>query len=105
MQEQQDMWYLSAEVTIGGEVRGFSRQIRARMPRHGVMVPAQVETVCREFLADVITGTDVFAYDAVKSGEHTDWPYRFCSYHLQRNGETVIRSVAVRPVKPEVLTA
>lgn len=103
MTRSNDIWYLSAETRIQGELRGFSRQIRAR-PVHGCKVPAPVEKIAQEFLAEVIEGSDVHAYQSVLAGEHYDWPYRYVSYVLTCNGVEVVRSFGVRPIKPEVLT-
>lgn len=97
-----DVWYLSVETSIAGELRGFSRQIRARPVREGI--PRPVHEICESFLAECLEGSDVHTCDAVLAGEAFDYPYRFASYHLQRNGNTVVRSFAFLPVKPCVLT-
>lgn len=98
-----DIWYLSAVTTIGGELRGYSRQIKARPPRNGETVPAQVQTIGQEFLAGVVAQSDVLAYSSVLAGERADFPYRYCQYDLRRNGVTVARSISVRPIRPDVL--
>jgi hypothetical protein len=97
-----DVWYFTVETTIAGELRGFSRQIKAREDRRNP-IPTIVRQTCETFLADCLAGSDVHTYDAVARGERLDWPYRFASYHLTRNGVDVVRSFAVKPVKPDVL--
>jgi hypothetical protein len=98
-----DVWCLSAETHINGERRGFSWKIKARPARNGLSVPPLVQEACAALLSDVIADSDVHTYDAVLAGKRFDHPYRYVSYHLQRNGETVVRSFGVRPVKPEVI--
>lgn len=100
--DKYDIWHLSAETRINGDLRGFSRQIKARPVRNGLTVPPIVREIGEAFLSDVIADSDVHVYDSVLSGKRFDHPYRFVSYHVQRNGETVVRSFSVRPVKPEV---
>jgi hypothetical protein len=97
-----DVWYFVVETTITGEQRGFSRQVKAR-PDRTRTIPAVVENICQQFLADCLTGSDVHDYDAVARGERFDWPYRYARYHLTCNGADVVRSFAVRPVKPDVV--
>jgi hypothetical protein len=97
-----NVWYFAVETTIDGERRGFSRQIRAGEDRTR-KIPKTVENICQTFLSDALAGSDVHTYDAVERGERFDWPYRFASYHLTCNGETVVRSFAGLPVKPCVL--
>ncbi len=98
-----DVWYLEVETVINGARRGFSLQILAREDRTRT-VPAIVQARGEEFLGKVLDGSDVYAYDAVTAGERCDFPYRFGSYRLSRNGEEVIRSFTARPLRPEVMT-
>ena len=96
-----DVWYFEVETVIAGEARGFSLHTRAR-PDRSRTVPTVVSERCEAFLADVVDSSDVRAYDAVARGEAYDWPYRSASYVLSCNGERVVQSFAVRPIKPEV---
>lgn len=96
-----DVWYFEVETSIDGERRRFSRSVHARPPRHGENIPPVVESACREFLSDVVAMSDLHTYDAVRRGERYDWPYRSASYLLSRNATPVVRSFAVKPIKPE----
>jgi hypothetical protein len=102
MAHDHDVWYLACETTIDGERRGFSLSTRARAQYASGDVPDVVDDRAREFLSDVLDMSDVHVYDAVTHGDRCDWPYRYASYRLYRNGERVVSSFAVRPVKPEV---
>jgi hypothetical protein len=96
-----DVWYFTTETMIDGERRGFSLQTRAR-PDRTRKVPTIVDTRCLAFLADVIDGSDLCDYSSVERGERCDWPYRTASYVLTCNGLEVVRSLAIRPIRPEV---
>ncbi len=96
-----NVWNFTVETTIAGERRGFSRQVRAGEDRYR-KIPVPVETACREFLAGVVDGSDVHTYDDVLAGDRFDYPYRYATYHLTCNGDTVVRSHACRPIKPAV---
>ncbi len=96
-----DIWYLAVETTIDGERRGFSRQIKARPDRLN-KIPVAVHGTCQEFLASVVDLSDVRDYSTVASGDRFDYPYRFANYVLSCNGSEVVRSFAVRPLKPAV---
>lgn len=98
-----DIWYFAVETVIDGERRGFSLSTRARPDRHGD-IPAIVRERCETFLAEVVDGSDVHVYDAVANGDRCDWPYRSASYVVTCNGADVVRSFAVRPLKPTTLT-
>lgn len=98
---QHDIWYFTAETVIDGERRGFSLQTRARAER-GCKVPPIVEARAICFLAEVVDGSDLCDYSSVVRGERCDWPYRSASYVLTCNGAEVVRSLAIRPIKPEV---
>lgn len=98
-----DVWYFETSTAIDGERRWFSRQILARPPRHGETIPTVVRDACETFLADVVDQSDLHDYYAVTMGERCDWPYRWVSYVLSRNGDPVVRSFATRPIKPETL--
>ena len=94
-----DVWYFTVETTISGERRGFSRQIKARPdPRRDIPVP--VDDAARELLGEVVEASDVHLPDAVKAGLAYDYPYRIAWYALARNGVEVLRSFAIKPLKP-----
>lgn len=103
--DMHDVWYLEAYATVNGEHRGFSVQIRARPTHPDGSVPRVVQDKGTTFLGQVVDMSDLHDYDAVVRGESCDWPYRSANYVLYRNGEVVTRSIAVRPVKPEVVTS
>jgi hypothetical protein len=93
-----DVWYLTVETTVNGERRGYSLQTRARPSRE--TVPPTVNKRCTAFLADVVASSDLCDYSSVLAGDRCDWPYRGASYVLTCNGAEVVRSFAVRPIKP-----
>ena len=96
-----DIWFLTAETVIDGERRGFSLTTRARAD--GRKVPGIVNDRGMAFLAEVVDGSDLCDYSSVADGSRCDWPYRSASYVLSCNGAEVVRSLAIRPIKPEVV--
>jgi hypothetical protein len=102
-----DVWYFEVSATIAGEERGFSWQLRARPARHGETIPAAVRTACEEHVSEIVDMSDLRDYYRVTSsaGTVTDWPYRMAHYVLTCNGREVVRSWAIRPVKPEIAVA
>lgn len=96
-----DVWYLTVDATINGERRGFSIQTLARPDRHGD-VPQVVRGRSESFLSEVVDQADLEDYSSVARGERCDWPFRAASYVLTCNGVERVRSLAIRPIRPDL---
>lgn len=93
--QRHDIWYLKVETVVGGERRGFSRQIRSRPDRYRT-VPLDVDQIGMTFLREVLDESDVHPSFL------GDFPYRSASYDLLKNGVTLVSSFSRRPIRPEI---